>query len=186
VEILVWVGLPITAGTQLWPLDGWAELRAAATGDRQGSDPRAVQRDLDRVLAAMHTRPQWHHNYVERPLEMKTPPLAPSSAARGAASEPVDLIVTAAEDAVDLCLVDLASLALAAIEAQLGDGGSDEAAIGRTITTVFGRIDTSGEFAQAGDPLGGRPIEALVDDPGRLERIADVVREILQAQVKAA
>jgi hypothetical protein len=179
IEILVWVGVPGTAGTQLWPLDTWAEHRARATGDQHGSDVRAVQRDIERVLAAMRTRPQWYADHVERPLGMKTPPLAPMIAEQGSGAEPPALCLTEPDEMADSRLADLASLALAAIEEQLADDPHDEAAIGQIITCVFGRIDTSGDFAETADPLGGRPVEALVSEPAELHRIVQVVRSIL-------
>lgn len=179
IEILVWVGVAGTAGTQLWPLDTWAEGRARTTGDHYGSDARAVQRDIDRVLAAMRTRPQWYADHVERPLGRKTPPLAPMFVDRGSVAEPQALVLTEPDEMADARLADLASLALAAIEEQLADDPQDEAAVGRIITAVFGRLDTSGDFAGTADPLGGRPVEALVSEPGELHRIMQAVRGIL-------
>lgn len=181
VEILVWVGVPTAAGLQVWPLDSWAERRALLTGDHFGSDTRTVQREVERVLAAMRCRPGWYVRHVERPLGMKTPPLAPSQADAEPVAEPPALVLTEPDDVTDARLADLASVALVAIEQQLADDPRDEAAVGRIIATVFGRLDTSGAFAQLPDQLGDRSVGALVDDPGELHRIVEVVREIVAA-----
>ncbi|GHJ48946.1 hypothetical protein Cs7R123_62880 [Catellatospora sp. TT07R-123] len=185
VEILTWVGVPTTAGTQLWPLDAWAEHRARATGDPLGSDVRAVQRDVEQVLAAMLTRPRWYDDHVERPLGRKTPPLAPMIVEGGSVAEPPPLVLADPDATADARLADLASLALAAIEQQLADDPQDEAAIGRIIAEVFGRIDTSADFAGAAGPLDGRPVEALVTEPAELHRIVQAVRGILDGMVAA-
>jgi hypothetical protein len=179
VEILVWVGVPTAAGTQLWPLDSWAERRAVVTGDQYGSTARTVQREVDRILAEIRCRPQWYDNHIERPLGMKTPPLAPILVDRGSVAEPPALVLTEPGEATDTRLADLASLALVAIEKQLAADPRDEAAVGRIIASVFGRIDTSGDFAQLPDQLGGCSVSALVDDPGELHRIVQAVREIV-------
>jgi len=179
VETLTWVGLPATAGTQLWPLDSWAERRAAVTGDPAGSDTRTVLREVDQVLAAMRCRPRWYADHVERPLGMKTPPLSPVFVDRGSVAEPPALVLTGPDEAIDALLADLASIALVAIERQLAADPRDEVAVGRIITLVFGRIDTSGDFAQMADQPDGADVDDLVDDPGRLHRIIQSVREIV-------
>jgi hypothetical protein len=164
VQILVWVGVPTTAGAQLWPLDAWAERRAVVTGDVYGSDARAVQREVDLVLAEMRRRPQWYADYIERPLGMKTPPVAPAFVEYGSVCEPPVMTLTEPAEAIDARLADLASLTLIAVEKQLADDPADEAALSRIITTVFGRMDT---------------VLALVDDPDELRRIVQTVREIV-------
>src|SRR5205823_15053751 len=35
-QILTWVGVPTTAGRQVWPLDAWTQRRAEVTGDWTG------------------------------------------------------------------------------------------------------------------------------------------------------
>jgi hypothetical protein len=179
VEILVWVGVPTSAGAQLWPLDSWAERRALVTGDQYGSGTGTVQREVELVLAAMRCRPRWYAVHVERPLGMKTPPLAPIPVDAEPIAESHALVLTKPDEIADSRLADLASLALVAIEQQFAADPRDVAAIGRIIATVFGRIDTSGAFAQTPDQLGGRSLRALVDDPGELRRIVEVVREIV-------
>jgi hypothetical protein len=179
VEILIWVGVPAAAGTQLWPLDSWAERRALVTGDQLGSDTRTLRQEVERVLAAMRVRPQWYADHVERPLGMKTPPLLGTPVDADPTAEMPALVLTTPDEVTDSRLADLASVALEAIERQFADDPADETAIGRIITTVFGRIDTSGVFALLPDQPDRRVVDALVDDPGQLERIVKVVREIL-------
>ena len=152
VHILVWVGVPTTAGAQLWPLDAWAERRAVVTGDVSGSNARTVQREVDLVLAEMRRRPRWYADYVERPLGMKNPPLAAAPVEHGSVDEPPALALTEPGEAIDARLADLASIALIAIEKQLADDPADEAALGHIIVTVFGRMDTSSDFMQCRMP----------------------------------
>lgn len=179
VQILVWVGVPTAAGDQLWPLDTWAERRAVVTGDAHGSDARTVQREVDQVLAEMRRRPQWYADYVERPLGMKTAPLAPAFVERGSVAEPPAMTSTEPDETTDARLADLASLALIAIEKQLADDPGDEAALQRIITSVFGRMDTAGDFAQVPDQVGEHSVMALLNDPRELRRIVRTVREIV-------
>ncbi|MFC0432729.1 hypothetical protein [Kutzneria buriramensis] len=73
-HIMEWVGVPMTAGHQLWPLDSWADRRAHVTGDWAGSTPEATAWDVERVLAAMRTRPLWYERNVEQPLGRKQTP----------------------------------------------------------------------------------------------------------------
>jgi hypothetical protein len=177
VEILVWVGVASTAGTQLWPLDDWAQRRLSATGDVVGCDARGVQRDVDRVLKQMATRPTWYADYVERPLGAKTPPQAPDS---GSSTEPPPLILTEQHEVEDRRLTELAALALQAIEAQLAANPEDEEIIPRTIATVFGRIDYHALGAETpGTAAAGEMIDELIKNPAELRRIAEVVRDIL-------
>lgn len=179
VEILVWVGVPGTAGALLWPLDSWTQRRVAVTGDVVGSDVRTVQRDVDRVLAVMRVRERWYADYVERPLGAKTPPTAPSFVDRDAAAvEPPALVLTEPHERADARLAELAALALTAIrQAQ----PCDDQAIERIITTVFGRLDTADDMAAAPHAAAGDRLGALVDDPAELRRIVAAVRAILAA-----
>lgn len=186
VEILVWVGVPTAAGVQLWPLDTWTERRALVRDDHNRGDTRAVQREVERVLAAMRCRPQWYADYVERPLGKKTAPLAPVPVDAGPAAEPPALVLAAPDEAVDSRLAELASLALAAIEKQLATDPRDESAVGRIIATVFGRIDTSGSFLQLPEQLDGGRVAALVNDADELHRIVEVVRAIVAEGALAA
>src|SRR6185369_13070063 len=46
-RILEWVGVTTTAGTELWPLDAWAELRTTVTDDPVRSGPAHVRADVE-------------------------------------------------------------------------------------------------------------------------------------------
>ncbi|GAA1642878.1 hypothetical protein ACFQY4_06575 [Catellatospora bangladeshensis] len=175
IEILVWVGVPGTAGGLLWPLDSWAQRRVAVTGDVAGSDVRAVQRDVDRVLAVMRTKERWYADYVERPLGAKTPPTAPAFVDRNAAVvEPPALLLTEPHEVADGWLSELAALALIALRQA---DPCDDAAIERIVTKVFGRVDTAGAMAAA--PHASDGLDALVDDRAELRRIVAAVRAVL-------
>lgn len=180
VEMLVWVGVPVTAGAYVWPVDDWAEKRLRATGDVYGSDTRTVQQDVDRVLREMRARPKWYADHVERPLGAKIAPLAPARAETGwPAAEPAPLILAEQHELDDLRLTELASVALQAIEACLAADPGDEVAIGQIITEVFGRIDYACAVAELPGAGDCEQIDALIGETGRLSRIADVVRSIL-------
>ncbi len=182
VEILVWVGVPATAGTSLWPLDSWAERRGHVTGDWAGSDAATVEREVEHVLALMRDKPKWYDEHVERPLGAKVPPLAPSFTYEHTSTPEFPALATVQQHEIDDArLADLASVALAAIEARLAADGPLGSTVASVIKTVFGPLDTTAELGgvpHAGPCDGGR-ISALVDDPAQLDRIAEVVRDIL-------
>ena len=94
VQILVWAGVPATAGAELWPLDGWAARRAEVTGaPPAGPDTRdTLDREVRTVLAAMGTRPKWYAEHVERPLGHKRAPVAPMPADGAAEPAPLQLV----------------------------------------------------------------------------------------------
>ncbi|MEV6605705.1 hypothetical protein [Kutzneria sp. NPDC051319] len=73
-HVMEWVGVPNTAGHKLWPIDSWTERRASVTGDWPGSTTEATGRDVERVLAAMRSRPHWFDANIERPLGRKETP----------------------------------------------------------------------------------------------------------------
>lgn len=185
-QILVWVGVPTTAGAQLWPLDAWAERRAVVTGDVHASDAHAVQKEVDLVLAEMRCRPQWYADYIERPLGMKTPPLAPAFGEQGSLAEPPAMTLAQPDEVIDGRLADLASIALIAIEKQLAHDPGDDVALRRILTTVFGWMDVGGDFVQVTDRVGDRGVAAFIDDPRELPRIIRTVREIIADGVVAA
>ncbi|MFI9384879.1 hypothetical protein [Kutzneria sp. NPDC052558] len=72
-HVMEWVGVPMTAGHQLWPLDAWTERRARVTGDWSGA-AETVHREVEQVLAAMRSRPSWHQRNIEQPLGRKQTP----------------------------------------------------------------------------------------------------------------
>ncbi|WP_460440788.1 hypothetical protein [Amycolatopsis stemonae] len=135
VQILVWAGVPVTAGAELWPLDGWAARRAGLTGEPP-ADRDTLDREVRTVLAAMRTRPKWHAEHVERPLGHKRAPVAPMPA--DASAEPAPLPLVGPDEADDVRLAGLADQALRAIEARLDRGEEATAAVTAVVRRVFG------------------------------------------------
>lgn len=177
-RILVWVGVPATAGTGLWPLEDWAGRRAATTGDWTGSDPHRVQRDVDTVLTAMRRRPGWYADYVERPLGRKQTPVVAHPA--GPAVEPAPLRLVSRADEDDLRLTALAEAALGEIRRRLAAGEPPRAVVESVVRTVFGAEDPE---SCARLPLecvaADERVLALVDDPAEIDRIVEAVLAIM-------
>lgn len=180
VEILVWVGLPTTAGVDVWPLNAWAEHRAVLTGDFRGSD-RMIARDVERVLAAMQQRPTWYADFVERPLGRKQAPVLskPPTDVDAPTSE-AHLSLVRRHETDEARLVDLAATAVAAIEARIQRCEDLRSSVVEVITAVFG----SGTGAEDLDrPPGAAPdederVRRLVADPATIDRIVAAVLEI--------
>src|SRR6266702_2530160 len=108
-SMLTWVGIPDTAGTEIWPVGAWAERRAVVTGDHRGSDSTTVHRDIERVREAMRHRPSWYYRYLEWPLDSK--PIAvtpPHRTADGVLTEPPPLELVGADERHDIALRELA------------------------------------------------------------------------------
>jgi hypothetical protein len=174
VQMLVWVGVTNTAGTSVWPLESWAQQRAAHTGDWAGSDPAATAREVDRVVAAMRRRPDWYESYVERPLGRKQAPVA--------ALPPTDapLALADPDESVEAEMRRLAADAVGAIGRRLGRGEQTQAVVAEVIRAVFGRTLAAGldraPHARA-DPLGG--VTGALADPATLQRIVATVRTII-------
>jgi hypothetical protein len=185
IEILVWVGVAGTAGAGLWPLDGWADLRRQVTGDWNDSNPHTVERDVERVLSAMRTKPRWYADYVERPLGAKTPPVTSATDREVAGMEPSALALVEPHEADDARLTALAEQALEAIEGRLATDPDLNAAVTTVVRDVFGEIDVARELAGLPHdaPSADERIAALIDNSRDLKRIARVVRDILGGQV---
>lgn len=172
-RMLEWVGVSGTAGAELWPVDTWAQERAACTGDWAGSDPVVVAREVERVLGAMRKRPRWYMSYVERPLGRKQPAVALLPAGEGGGpSDPEALI--------DAEMSRLAADAVRAIQQRRGRGEQTERIVADVIRTVFGgpftpTIDRAPHGVA--DPVGG--VSGAITDPARLARIVSTVREII-------
>ncbi|WP_410575312.1 hypothetical protein [Amycolatopsis sp. cmx-4-61] len=165
VQLLVWVGVPATAGAELWPLDGWAARRAEVTGEPvAGRD--TLEREVEQVLAAMRTRPAWHAEHVERPLGCKQAPVAPMPAELPA------LELVGAHELADARLAGLAEQALEAIEARLNRGEAPAEAVTAVVTTVFGEQSPA-------NPASDDWLAAALADPERLDGIVATVLEIL-------
>ena len=159
-HLLDWVGVPETAGAEVWPLDTWAQLRAVAL-HRTTADPRATRADTETVLAAMRRRPEWYACYVERPLGAKVTPVATPAGAPGEQNpwhDPGDR------------LGDLAAVAVEAIADGLRRGGDPTDVVRRVLTRVFG--DAPVELDRAPGECGpDEQVVTLIADPRVLDRI---------------
>lgn len=137
-DMLEFVGLEVVAGAEIWPIDTWAGQRVAANGDYEAAR-RAVVRDVETVLAAMRGKPKWYDDYVERPLGRKRAPLLPSP--RTGIDENDR---PAVGDPVDTRLVELAAVAVEAIEVRVVRGEEPRLVVIDVLRTVFGAADGFG------------------------------------------
>ncbi len=177
IQILIWVGVGATAGTELWPLDGWTARRAAVTADPVGSEPATVAREVEQVLTAMRTREVWFADHVERPFGHKR---APVVNAHGTMELP-PLVFTERADIDDTHLAALASAALAAITAGLGDGQDTRSLVTDVIRTAFG-TDTGAKDLDAVPfiaPDYDARVAAALGDPARVDHIVSAVLRII-------
>lgn len=176
VQILTWVGLSATSGTQLWPADSWAQRREAVTGDLTGSDAATVAAEIEVVLAAMRKRPQWYADFVERPLGRKNAPVLANPG--DGAGEARPLLAFTPEERQEARLVALATTAIDAITRQLRDGADPTATVVQVLGSVFGdgtgreEIDRVPDLAPDPDEWVAR---ILADDAA----VARVVDEVL-------
>ncbi|HEV3170214.1 MAG TPA: hypothetical protein VGZ32_07740 [Actinocrinis sp.] len=180
--VLDWVGVPVAAGSGLWPVDVWAQRRAAALGDWSCGNPAAVERDIETVLAAMRTRPDWHLKYVERPLGHKRAPVyAGTQSPDDQADQGSVLCFVTAREHDESRLDQLAALAVDELERRLADGEDPRACVADVMRRVF---------AEAGPAWGlDRPphdgpgheerVSALLADPAALDRIVAEVLDIV-------
>jgi hypothetical protein len=184
IEILVWVGVPTSSGSSVWPLDGWAECRAQVTGDAAGSDAGAVEREVELVLSVMRARPLWYETYVEQPLGGKTPPVANAPVEYDStligAGAPLSLV--APDEQWESQLRSLAAIALDAIELQLTRHIDSKLAVRLVLNKVFCSLHVQGELDRQPYVLGDvdERVTALLDDPAELDRIVTAVLDILR------
>ncbi|GAA2851076.1 hypothetical protein GCM10010443_11330 [Actinoplanes cyaneus] len=174
-EILTWVGISVTAGAEVWPVETWAHRRAIVTGDWAASTPAVVARDVDTVLAVMRRRPEWYESYVERPLGAKQPPVA-----LDAGDTVTPLALNDPDDRVEAELLQLAADAVQAIEDRLGAGGSAENIVADVIRTVFGgtvaaTLDRAPHTVA--EPLGD--VSRALTDMATMQRIVTTALSIL-------
>jgi hypothetical protein len=181
IEILVWVGVPATAGTSLWPLGAWAELRGRMAGNIHTQES-TVSADVETVLAAMRRHMTWYQNFVERPLGRKQPPVPLSSRSDQVNdSDLPHLALVERHEIDDGHLAKLASAAVDAIADMLRRGEDPATVVHSVLQTVFG----GGTGAEGLDRIPGTgPAEdervvALVADPETIDRITKTVLKIL-------
>jgi hypothetical protein len=175
--ILVWVGVPNVAGSMLWPLDAWSQLRAEATGGRP--DPAATQRDVDTVIAAMRRVKLWYDAYVERPLGLKQTGVA----AIVPGTEPLPFAVVPRDELREAHLTALAAAALDRIEARLASGDDPLTVVSEVVRTVFG--EDPGHLDLDDPPHAGAGsdahLDALLADGAELARVTRAVLDILES-----
>lgn len=184
-KILEWVGLPAGVGAHVWPLDAWAQERAAATGDQRGSTPAQVATDVARVLAVLRGQPTWYAEHVERPLGLKTTPTA--GAPGDGPRDPRPLEPADPHDVDRARITGLASIALEAIAGALRRGDDPYAVVVKVLGTLFvggtgaeeiDRVPTTGELAP------DERVSALLGDvvalPGVVERVMRIIGEGLE------
>lgn len=160
-SIIEWVGVPATAGTRLWPLETWTERRAIRNDGAAGVQVDQVAADVEQVLAAMRTRPNWYATYIERPIGHKPLPTAVAPVDdREACEVPWKLA-----ERTDAELIGLAAAATDAISDALATGEDPSSAVPRVLRAVFlgGLRD--------GRAIGVAPGDGLVDETERLAAI---------------
>jgi len=178
--VLVWVGIPVTAGIGIWPVDAWADRRAACTGDAAGSDPRAVRFEIERVLAAMRTRPDWYQKYVERPLGHKPAPVAPLPQTRdGRYFDPPALSLVDPHEAGDVAMRELAAAALAELDRRLSRGEHRGPVVLDVLTTVFGADQPVDPGQAPHADTRNLDVEQRLSDPAVLDHVIATVLTIL-------
>ncbi|MGC5052846.1 hypothetical protein ACLQ2S_15495 [Micromonospora sp. DT48] len=179
VQILTWVGVPTTAGTELWPLDRWAQRREAVTGDPTGGDGGTLTREIERVLTAMRRRPRWYADYVERPLGRKH---APVLAVPGdGVTDPQPLVPVGPQERDEARLADLASAAVEAINHGLRDGGDPRETVVEVLRMVFGSDIGSEEIDRVPGETAATDerVSALLANDATVRRIVDDVLHII-------
>ena len=178
VEILTWVGVSVTAGAEVWPLEVWAQHRASMTGDWAGSTPAVAARDVETVLSVMRRRREWYEAYVERPLGAKQPPVARAPLDAGGTVTP--LALNDASERAETELLRLAADAVQAIGARLSTGEEATAIVADVLRTVFGgAVATTLDQAPytASDPLGD--VAGTLTDAATLNRIVATALSII-------
>ena len=180
IDILTWVGVPNSVQNGIWPLSAWADNRARATG-AYGETESRVAADVERVLAAMRTNPDWYEKYVERPLGRKQPPVAPPPRT-DAGREPAYLALTDPDEAAEALLLGLAADAIETLAQRVAEGADLRSAIVDVLGTVFGHGTGAEEMDRApGD--GSRAderVDRLLADPATIDRIADAFLAIIK------
>lgn len=175
VQVLVWAGVPATAGGELWPLAGWAARRAEVTGEPlAGRD--MLDREVRTVLAAMRTRPKWYAEHVERPLGHKRAPVAPMPA--DGSAELAALALVRPHEVDDARLTALAEQALRGIESRLARGDAPAATVTTVIRLVFGATPPQDRLPHTESTREDWLTAALADD-ARLDGIVATALAVL-------
>jgi hypothetical protein len=175
VLILVWVGVPATAGIGLWPIDQWSYRRAELTHDWRGG-PSAVERDIERVMEAMRSQPKWFADHVETPLGHKvTSVVSMIVDENGRFVEPAPLSLVEPDAGRDTWLLEYARRAIDVVAARLGRGEDPRTVVHEVIATMFGQ-ESGLDPEQAADE---ERLAKLFAD-GEVQRLVDSVVEIIK------
>lgn len=177
--ILEWVGVEATAGSSVWPLSAWTEVRALRTGDH-GAGEATLSTDIDVVLAAMRRRPRWHEQNIERPLGRKQAAVwVPPRAADGVEREPEPLALVLPHEVDDALLSGLAAAAIDAIRHRVRLGEKPIDVVPEVLETVFGGAPATVGDVPGRGVSGPEQVMALITDPDRLDRIVATLIDLL-------
>jgi hypothetical protein len=134
------------------------------------------------VLDAMRRRPAWYERFVETPLGRRQAPLLPAygdaAGYRAQAREPS----TGRHESDDARLLELAALAVAAIESRLGCGDDERTVVVDVIRTAF----AAGTGAEQLDAVPGtglaedERVTSLLDDERSVDRLVSLVLDIVR------
>ena len=180
-EMLTWVGIPATAGNEIWPWSAWTDHRSAATGSHRNTKADVV-RDVDTVLTAMRRNQAWYENFIEKPLGRKQAPLLPAEGDDPDLSrEPQYLTLTPQHESDNALLTEWAALMVEAIKVRIRRGEDPRSVVDDVLRTVF----APGTGAEHMDRLPGfdaaadQRVDALLADPGSVDHLVSEVLGIL-------
>ncbi|MEV4134941.1 hypothetical protein AB0J72_22540 [Dactylosporangium sp. NPDC049742] len=180
VQMLNWVGNPVTAGTNVWPVDSWTMLRCRFTGDWDAAAD--VRHDIEAVLRVMRTKREWYERYVEGPLGHKHVPVpryAPECPAGDQDTPALSLVDIGERD--DLYMRELAHLAMTAMRTRLRAGEDPATVVAEVIAVAFGdgavpALDGGPRLSDtAGDHVG-----RILRDQGRIRDIVAAVLAVVE------
>lgn len=135
-QIIEWVGVPASAGREIWPIDAWTDLRGSIVGDWRGSEPAVVAREVEEVLTTMRAgNLAWYTRYIELPLGRKPAAVAFTDAT--AEGDHAALPLTTCDDRDEANLARRATLAVEAIGSQLDRGEDPREVIPRIVKVLF-------------------------------------------------
>lgn len=182
-QILVWVGVPSTAGYELWPTQAWIVRRCERFGGWSVYGEGAIRADIRAVLEAMGRRPLWYERYVEGPLGGKQAPVV-AEAWLDDRDGPPSFVPPHLPSEADRILTALAHDAVQLIHARLARGEAARTVVVEVLNTVFGADATVAETPHG---VNGRAyddrLERVLRDADELDRITATVLEILRAQI---
>lgn len=183
-HLLDWVGVPSTAGTDVWPINSWSGARAEATGDWTSSTPEVVATEVRIVLSAMRSRPAWFAAHVEEPLGHKQ---APTAAALDLEARYRPLALVEPHECAEARLTTAARLALQMINDRLRRGGEPRAVVVDVIQRVF-CDDTAIEMVAFAPHDAGRADEWLagsLSDGPAVDAMVSLVLDVALGSARA-